>query len=330
MKKTIIRIVCCLLIVALAFGISWFIGKGIPPNADISNDEQIEPAPEPPPAHTHEFGEWELDFEPTCTKSGQEKRTCECGYFESQELEELGHNEERIIQSEPSCSQEGQANILCSRCGELLRTESIEKINHSIDNRTITSATCTQEGTVERYCTVCQQSFETLQTSALGHKYVNGVCSRCGKIDSSVYALKISSCKTYSSGYINYTDPKNGVTISDCKFVWQTGNGVISMIDKAYKKNGYIYSECYFKITFTSGGKTLSFGTDAKKDTLTSPIISNVKTGNSSVKNFFVNGEHYSVQIQIYNPSFSKKFISTIFEFDYNSSYAYWFTVSAT
>lgn len=325
MKKTIIRIVCCLLIVTIAFGISWAIGKGIPPNADVNTEE---PVPEPAPSHTHEFGEWELDSEPTCTEPGQEKRTCECGQVELKELEALGHEEERIIQSEPSCSQEGQANISCSRCGELLRTEAIPKTNHTIANKTITSANCIQEGTVERYCTVCKQSFGTLQTSALGHKYVNGKCSCCGKIDSSVYALKISSCKTYSSGYINYS--KDGTTISDCKLVWQTGNDVISMLNEAYKRSGYIFAECYFTISFTSGNKTLSLGTDAKKDTLTPPIISNVKTSNSNVKNFFVDGEHYIVQVQIYNPSFSKKFTSTKFEFDYNKNYAYWFTVSAT
>lgn len=346
MKKTIIQIICGLLVVALAFGISWLIGKGIPPNADAGPPTQIE--------HTHSFGDWQTTKEATCTEAGSETRTCECGYFEERELAALGHDyvdgvcsrcgevdpeyippcghssERKETTLEATCTEPGKAKIYCEECGELLREETIPAKGHGILSETITAATCTQNGIDRHYCIYCNEKFETYETSALGHKYVNGTCSRCGAIDSSVYALKVSACKTYSAGYINYQDPGTGHTVSDCKFVWQTGNGVVSMVDQAYKRSGFIYSEFYFKITFTSGSKTLTFGTDSMKDTLTSPVVSNVKTGNSNVNNFFVNGEHYSVQFQIYNTSFSKKFTSAIFEFDYNKNYAYWFTVSAT
>lgn len=345
MKKTIIQIICCLLVVALAFGISWLIGKGIPPNADAGPPTQIE--------HTHSFSDWQITKEATCIDAGTETRTCECGYFEERELAALGHDyvdgkcsrcgevdpeyvppcghssERKEITLEATCTEPGKAKIYCEECGELLREEIIPANGHKFGNWQITKeATCTTSGTKTRVCENCSEK-QSESIAALGHNYVNGICSRCEAIDSSVYALKVSACKTYS-GYINYQDPGTGRTVSDCKFVWQTGDGVISMINQAYKRNGLNYSDFYFKITFTSGSKTLTFGTDSMKDTLTPPVISNVKTGNSHVNNFFVNGEHYSVQFQIYNTSFSKKFTSAIFEFDYNKNYAYWFTVSAT
>ena len=343
MKKTIIQIICYLLVVALAFGISWLIGKGIPPNADAG-----------PPTHTHSFvGDWQITKEATCTENGVETRTCECGYFEERELAALGHDyvdgkcsrcgevdpeyippcghssERKEITLEATCTEPGKAKIYCEECGELLREETIPAKGHGILSETITAATCTQKGIDRHYCIYCNEKFETYETSALGHKYVNGICSRCGATDSSVYALEVSSCKTYLT-YFNYESTGPEGTVSDCKFVWQTGNGVVSKVDQAYKRSGFIFSELYFKITFTSGNKTLTFGTDKIRDTLTPPVMNYVKTGNSKVKNFFVNGERYTVQFQIYNPSFSKKFISTKYEFDYNTNYAYLFTVSAT
>ena len=204
MKKTIIRIVCCLLIVALAFGISWFIGKGIPPNADISNDEQIEPAPELPPAHTHEFGEWELDYvDGKCNR---------CGEADPEYVPPCGHSSERKeITIEATCTEPGKAKIYCEECGELLREETIPAKGHGILSETITAATCTQKGIDRHYCIYCNEKFETYETSALGHKYVNGTCSRCGATDSTTYRLKVSSSKrgTYFSheydSYINWT-----------------------------------------------------------------------------------------------------------------------------
>lgn len=227
MKKTIIQIICCLLVVALAFGISWLIGKGIPPNADAGPPTQIE--------HTHSFDDWQTTKEATCAETGTETRTCECGYFEERELAALGHDyvdgkcsrcgevdpeyvppcghssERKEITLEATCTEPGKAKIYCEECGELLREETIPAKGHGILSETITAATCTQKGIDRHYCIYCNEKFETYETSALGHKYVNGTCSRCGATDSTTYRLKVSSSKRgiyfsheYDS-YINWT-----------------------------------------------------------------------------------------------------------------------------
>ncbi len=227
MKKTIIQIICGLLVVALAFGISWLIGKGIPPNADAGPPTQIE--------HTHSFGDWQTTKEATCTEAGSETRTCECGYFEERELAALGHDyvdgvcsrcgevdpeyippcghssERKEITLEATCTEPGKAKIYCEECGELLREEIIPANGHKFGNWQITKeATCTTSGTKTRVCQNCsKKQSETI--AALGHKYVNGTCSRCGATDSTTYRLKVSSSKrgTYFSqeydSYINWT-----------------------------------------------------------------------------------------------------------------------------
>lgn len=42
--------------------------------------------------HQHEFGEWTIDKEATCTESGSKKRSCECGAVETETVSAMGHN----------------------------------------------------------------------------------------------------------------------------------------------------------------------------------------------------------------------------------------------
>lgn len=83
MKKTILRIIGCILIVAIAFGISWLVGWISQSNAETTPDTPI--------VHTCEFGEWSEVVAATCTEPGKERRTCECGEFEERDIPALGH-----------------------------------------------------------------------------------------------------------------------------------------------------------------------------------------------------------------------------------------------
>ncbi|MGI6229075.1 MAG: hypothetical protein ACOYIN_05545, partial [Christensenellales bacterium] len=43
--------------------------------------------------HVHEFSEWQVVTNATCTENGKEKHTCAaCGYFEERDTQALGHN----------------------------------------------------------------------------------------------------------------------------------------------------------------------------------------------------------------------------------------------
>jgi len=79
-----------------------------------------------------------------------------------------------------TCGAEGLEARTCSICG-LQETQIIEPTgNHTFGAwTTVTAPTCTAQGTNKRTCTVCGAE-ETAPVDALGHKWVNGVCSRCG------------------------------------------------------------------------------------------------------------------------------------------------------
>ncbi len=63
-------------------------------------------------AHTHSFGEWELEKAATCKEKGEEKRVCGCGEMETRELD-FAHN---FKEWTGSCDQDGKLTRAC-RCG---------------------------------------------------------------------------------------------------------------------------------------------------------------------------------------------------------------------
>ena len=97
--------------------------------------------------HEHEWSDWTVTKEATCTEAGVETRTCECGEVETREVAALGHKPAEAVKEN-------------------------EK-----------AATCTEAGSYDSvvYCSVCNEelSRETVTVPALGHDFVNGECSRC-------------------------------------------------------------------------------------------------------------------------------------------------------
>lgn len=335
MKKTILCVVGCFLIVAFAFGICWLIGWISQANA--------EPTPDTPPVHTCEFGEWSEVLAPTCTTPGQARRTCVCGLCEEHEVASFGHNYvdgicSRCGEADPdyippcshsntrsettlaeTCTSTGSRDTYCEDCGEFLRTETIPKHEHTTYYVTTSVATCTSGGTKKQYCEECGQLLDTLTTSALGHDHINGICSRCGMNDPSVYALTVSMQST-SKGYYMFTNSVSQTT--EAKLIWQSGAGTSNMIAS---------SVVYFTATFTRNGSSMTLGDSKSLNGYTSPISNTISTTamsmSSSYSSFFVNGE-YTVQFKFIVGG--KTYESNNFAFTYDKNNAYWFTVSAS
>ena len=102
------------------------------------------------PSHKHKIvsSEKENVIDATCTDSGSYELVsfCECGKELSREsfpINPLGHEYEEVITS-PSCDESGFTTYTCNRC---------------------------------------ENTYEDDYTDALGHDFINGICSRCGEID---------------------------------------------------------------------------------------------------------------------------------------------------
>ena len=80
-----------------------------------------------------------------------------------------------------TCIKEGTITYFCGDCNAEY-TEKTWKGDHNYSVKT-TAPTCTRDGYDTYTCSVCGYSYTTNRTSALGHNYVNGFCSRCGAAD---------------------------------------------------------------------------------------------------------------------------------------------------
>lgn len=72
----------------------------------------------PESEHAHELGEWKITKEATCTKSGEEQRSCEgCSYVETKEISVLGHSFTNYISDNNATTEyAGTLTAKCDRC----------------------------------------------------------------------------------------------------------------------------------------------------------------------------------------------------------------------
>ncbi len=118
----------------------------------------------------------EVTKEPTCAEKGAATYTCNhCGNTYSDTISKLPHTYTETV-TEPTCTAEGATVYLCV-CGDTY-TEAIAKLPHTY-TETVTEPTCTEKGYTTHTCH-CGDSSVSDYTDALGHNFVNKVCTRCG------------------------------------------------------------------------------------------------------------------------------------------------------
>jgi len=121
--------------------------------------------------HTHEFGEWTVVVQPTCTQNGSKERVCSCGEKQTNTIRpaHLQNGYSWHIDVEPTCTQAGSKSQICNDCGEIIATESIDPTGHDFNKyaEEIIPVTCTQDGLEIAICD-CGAT-ETRTIPASGH-----------------------------------------------------------------------------------------------------------------------------------------------------------------
>ena len=102
---------------------------------------------------------------PTCTADGYTTHTCSCGKsYKDNAVAATGHN---------------FVNGFCTKCGEETTLCNDGK-EHNFNSGVITtSPTCTAAGVRTYTCSKCGKT-KTETIAALGHNFVNSICTRCG------------------------------------------------------------------------------------------------------------------------------------------------------
>ncbi len=113
----------------------------------------------------HKFGSWTVVKEPTCTEVGSQYATCSvCSYKSYADIEKKPHD---------------YVDGICTICNKV--DPSLDPENHNPHEfgewTVVKEATCEEPGEQTRVCE-CTTT-ETEEIPALGHDYVDGVCSVC-------------------------------------------------------------------------------------------------------------------------------------------------------
>ena len=134
------------------------------------------------PALGHDYDEWTVTTQPTCTAAGIETRTCtRCNASETRDINALGHDIKHHAAKTATCTEKGWAAYdTCSRCNYSTYKEIAATGHHH--NAVVTAPTCTAKGYTTHTC-ACGDSYKDSYTNALGHNYANGKCTRCGAAD---------------------------------------------------------------------------------------------------------------------------------------------------
>ena len=123
----------------------------------------------------HTMGQPETVVEPTCLP-GLEKIACtQCDYEEDRELKPSKDHSygEWVTVKEPTCSQEGTKERVCTVCEESKKTGTIPATGEHTEGEWVTTKepTCVKEGVRKVKCTVCDKQLRSEKIPATGqHK----------------------------------------------------------------------------------------------------------------------------------------------------------------
>lgn len=135
-------------------------------------------------AHTHVWGEWAWEIEPTCQKTGRQVRSCTlsgCGSHDRRTVQKADHDYLPATCEQPkTCKYKcgtttGSAlghSYAAATCVSPKKCVRCAKTEGDLGAHRYSTATCTKLAT----CYVCGLTKGTYKD----HTYVNGKCSVCG------------------------------------------------------------------------------------------------------------------------------------------------------
>lgn len=86
--------------------------------------------------HKHEFGDWTVIKEASCTAEGTQERECECGEKETETIPMAEHNYDVKEITKVTCDADGEVEKTCKDCGKAV-TETVVSKGHEFNPATV-------------------------------------------------------------------------------------------------------------------------------------------------------------------------------------------------
>lgn len=131
----------------------------------------------------HDFREWKITKEPTCTKYGTKKRICKrCNEYEIDVIDPTGHQHTKIIdQKKATCEEKGYSgDLYCEDCRLIIQLgQEIAATGHTWDDVTITKEPTQTETGIRTYtCKKCHKTRTETIPMLKGHHWDNGTVTK--------------------------------------------------------------------------------------------------------------------------------------------------------
>ena len=164
--------------------------------------------------HTHEFSEWQIIKEATCTYDGSQKRYCSCGKTQTEVIYTTAHNFGEWTETLSStCTENGVKKRICVGCSKA-ETSDLPLIDHSFSAwETVTNSTCIKNGVKKRTCSGCSK-VETSDLPLADHSFSAWVTTNSTCINNGVKSRKCSSCARVETESLPLSDHNIVQTVS--------------------------------------------------------------------------------------------------------------------
>ena len=127
----------------------------------------------PVPEEPHNYGQWEIEIQPTCSTAGNRRRVCAgCGFAQSQQMAAGAHAYEQTVIA-PDCVTDGYTMFTCGGCGDSYQGEIVPALGHTETILEASEATCIAGGLGEgKVCATCGQVLSQQEViPATGHAF---------------------------------------------------------------------------------------------------------------------------------------------------------------
>ena len=124
------------------------------------------------PALDHDWDDWKVTKEATCTEPGVKTRTCkrDASHTETEPIPKTGHNyTEKVVP--PTCESDGYTIFTCNNCGDIYTGNVTAKLGHDYQLKDHKDATCTEAGYDYYECSRDALHNYTEAIPALGHDW---------------------------------------------------------------------------------------------------------------------------------------------------------------
>ena len=125
------------------------------------------------PALDHDWDDWKVTKEATCTEPGVKTRTCkrDASHTDTEAIPATDHMYGKEV-VEPTCTEEGYTKYTCAYCGDSYTTDKKPALDHDWDDWKVTKeATCTETGVKTRTCKRDSSHTDTEAIPATDHMY---------------------------------------------------------------------------------------------------------------------------------------------------------------